>query len=190
MPRVCDLILVLLAAPLWLPLLALTAVLVAVVDGRPVFFTQPRAGRGEKVFTLWKFRTMRPGPGDDGARLTRLGRVLRSTSLDELPELFHVLAGTMALVGPRPLPATYLPRYSPEQARRHAVRPGLTGWAQVHGRNATDWPTRLAHDVWYVDHRSWRLDLAILLRTVAVVCTARGVNQPGQATMDEFKAST
>jgi lipopolysaccharide/colanic/teichoic acid biosynthesis glycosyltransferase len=135
---------------------------------------------------MWKFRTMRDGAGSDGERLTRLGRFLRATSLDELPELIHVLTGTMALVGPRPLPVRYLPRYSAEQARRHAVRPGITGWAQVNGRNLLDWETKFAYDVWYVDHRSWKLDAKILFLTVKAVLTSRGVAAQGDVTMAEF----
>ena len=115
------------------------------------------------------------------------GRFLRATSLDELPELFHVLSGRMSLVGPRPLPVAYLPRYSAEQARRHLVRPGITGWAQVHGRNETSWEERLARDVWYVDHAGFMLDMKILLMTVGMVFSARGINKSGQATMEEFK---
>jgi lipopolysaccharide/colanic/teichoic acid biosynthesis glycosyltransferase len=135
---------------------------------------------------------MRDTRGPDGSllpdeeRLTRLGSFLRSSSLDELPELVHVLSGRMSLVGPRPLPTTYLDRYSPEQARRHEVRPGLTGWAQVNGRNSTTWPERFAMDVWYVDHRSTWLDLRILTRTVRQVVTRQGIAHEGQATMHEF----
>jgi lipopolysaccharide/colanic/teichoic acid biosynthesis glycosyltransferase len=142
---------------------------------------------------LIKFRTMTDARGPDGAllpdeeRLTPLGRWLRSTSLDELPELWNVLRGDMSLVGPRPLPVTYLERYTPTEARRHEVRPGLTGWAQVNGRNGVNWDERLAMDVWYVDNRSPLLDLRILLRTVAVVLRRKGISGEGTATMRELR---
>lgn len=186
MKRLFDTVLVLVAAPFWLPLLAAVALAVWMSEGCPIFFSQMRAGWKGRPFRLLKFRTMRVGEEADAARLTRMGRFLRKTSLDELPELFHVLAGTMALVGPRPLPVRYLPRYSPEQARRHDVRPGLTGWAQVHGRNALAWEEKFAFDVWYVDHRSFVLDMRILFMTVATVLGAAGVSAPGAATMPEF----
>ena len=139
-----------------------------------------------RVFRLWKFRTMRGGPGTDAERLTRAGRFLRRTSLDELPQLFHVLSGKMALVGPRPLPARYLPRYTPEQARRHAVRPGITGWAQVNGRNALSWEEKFRLDVWYVDHRSLALDLRILWRTLLKTVRPSGIDHADGETMPEF----
>ena len=186
MKRLLDILLVLLALPLWLPLLGAVALAVLAVDGRPVFFRQERAGKGGVPFRMLKFRTMRDGAGTDEARLTRLGRFLRASSLDELPELLHVLAGTMSLVGPRPLPTRYLPRYSPEQARRHEVRPGITGWAQVHGRNLLSWEDKFAYDVWYVDHRSLLLDIKILFLTVAAVLGARGIASGQSATMEEF----
>lgn len=186
MSRLCEILLVVLAAPVWVTLAAVTALVVRCADGRPVFFRQERAGKDGRPFRMWKFRTMRDGAEPDGERLTRLGRFLRATSLDELPELIHVLTGEMALVGPRPLPVRYLPRYSPEQARRHAVRPGITGWAQVNGRNLLDWETKFAYDVWYVDHRSWKLDAKILFLTVKAVLTSRGVSAQGDVTMAEF----
>lgn len=186
MKRLLDILLVLAAAPLGLPLFICVALAVLVVEGRPLFFLQRRAGRGGQPFVLVKFRTMRPGPDPDAERLGRFGRFLRASSLDELPELLLVLTGAMSLVGPRPLPVEYLPRYSPGQARRHEVRPGITGWAQIHGRNDTTWSERLARDVWYVDHRSPALDFKILLMTAALVFTARGVSQPGSSTMREF----
>ncbi len=175
-------------APLWLG----AAAAIRVTMGAPVLYRDRRPGLGGRPFTMYKLRTMRePAPGEarlasDGARLSRLGRLLRSTSVDELPELFNVLRGDMSLVGPRPLLMQYLARYTPEQARRHEVKPGLTGWAQVNGRNALDWPERLALDVWYVDHRSFLLDLEILLRTVATVLGRRGIHAEGRATMAEF----
>lgn len=186
MKRLFDIALVLLTLPLWVPLAGVVAVVVLCVEGRPVFFSQERAGLKGRPFKMFKFRTMKTGEGDDAARLTRLGRFLRASSLDELPELVHVLAGTMSLVGPRPLPTRYLPRYSPEQARRHEVRPGITGWAQVHGRNALDWESKFAYDVWYVDHRSLGLDLKILFLTVATVFASSGISHEGEATMGEF----
>lgn len=183
--------LVLLALPL-----ALVALVVAIGLGRPVFFRQVRPGIGGRPFRLIKFRTMLDAvdsdgkPLDDAVRLTRLGRFLRASSLDELPELWNVLRGDMSLVGPRPLLMHYLPLYSPEQARRHEVRPGLTGWAQVNGRNALSWPEKLALDVWYVDHRSFRLDLRILLMTVARVLARAGISAEGSETMPEFRGES
>lgn len=187
MKRVCDILLVLLAAPLWLPVLALTALAVLIAEGRPVFFTQTRAGLHGHPFRIVKFRSMRTGSGSDAERLGRFGRFLRASSLDELPELLLVLTGKMSLVGPRPLPTRYLSRYTPEQMRRHEVRPGITGWAQIHGRNTLEWEARFAHDVWYVDHRSLWLDAKILFLTVATVFTARGIAEEGEATMSSFK---
>ena len=186
MKRLLDTIFVLVCAPLWLPILGLAALAVLCIDGRPVFFRHARAGKDGVPFDLLKLRTMRPGDAPDAERLTRLGRFLRATSLDELPELFHVLSGKMSLVGPRPLPVRYLPRYSPEQARRHEVRPGITGWAQIHGRNLLDWDSKFAHDVWYVDHRSLALDVSILFRTFAQLLAPRGIHAEGEATMTEF----
>lgn len=178
------------------PLLLVTAVLVRWQLGAPVLFRQIRPGFGARPFELWKFRTMRNVHGADGTplpdaeRLTSFGRFLRVTSLDELPELLNVLRGEMSLVGPRPLLTEYLPLYSMEQARRHEVRPGITGWAQVNGRNALDWPARLTLDVWYVDHRSFGLDLKILGLTLWKVVRREGINQPGQATMRRFTGGT
>ena len=176
------------------PVQAAVAVAVAGRLGRPVLFRQRRPGRDGVPFTILKFRTMRPldaaaGHLDDASRLTSLGRFLRATSLDELPTLVNVLRGDMSLVGPRPLLMAYLPRYSPTQARRHEVRPGLTGLAQVSGRNAVGWDERLALDVEYVDTRSLRLDLVILARTVAAVVRREGISADGEATMPEFLGS-
>lgn len=170
-----------------LPILVAVAIAVAWDLGRPVLFRQRRPGWRGVPFDLLKFRTMREGDGGDGDRLTALGRFLRSTSLDELPELWNVVRGEMSLVGPRPLLVRYLERYTPEQARRHEVRPGMTGWAQVHGRNALGWDGRLALDVWYVDNWSLALDLRILAMTVATVVGRRGIAAPGSATMPEFQ---
>lgn len=178
------------------PLLLLVAVAVRVTMGAPVLFRQTRPGRRGRPFEVLKFRTMTDRRSADGAllpdadRLTSLGRLLRRTSLDELPELVNVVRGDMSLVGPRPLLEEYLDLYTPEQARRHDVRPGITGWAQVNGRNATTWDERFAHDAYYVDHRSMRLDLHILKRTVAQVLSGAGVTQPGEATMARFTGST
>ena len=187
MKRLWETILVLLTMVLWLPLLLTVALTVLVTMGRPVWFRQERAGKGGRPFRILKFRTMRSGEGSDTERLTRVGRVLRATSLDELPQLLQVLTGTMALVGARPLPVRYLPRYTPEENRRHEVRPGITGWAQVNGRNALTWEQKFAHDVWYVDHRSFGLDVKILFRSVARVFARSGVNAGKDETMEELR---
>ena len=186
MKRLFDITLVVLAAAVWIPLLLVVALVVRMALGAPVFFVQERPGLQGRPFKLIKFRTMRSGEGTDAERLTRLGRQLRAASLDELPELWNVLRGDMSRVGPRPLLMRYLTRYTPEQARRHEVRPGITGWAQVNGRNALSWEQKFAYDVWYVDHRSLRLDLKILGLTVWQVLSRRGVNADGEATMGEF----
>ena len=177
----------LLAAPLWLPLLAAAMATVRIFDGAPVFFTQERAGLGGKPFRMLKLRTMRQGEGTDAERLTRTGRFLRATSLDELPQLLHVLSGKMSLVGPRPLPVRYLPRYSREQMRRHETRPGITGWAQVNGRNALSWQEKFENDVWYVDHRSLALDAKIIFLTVVCVLRRKNINNSAADTMTEFE---
>ena len=177
------------------PLLAVVAVIVRVRMGPPVLFRQLRPGREGRPFELTKFRTMTDQRGPDGTllpdaqRLTALGRFLRRTSIDELPELVNVVRGDMSLVGPRPLLMEYLPRYSAEQARRHEVRPGVTGWTQVNGRNELTWDEKFALDVWYVDHRSTRLDLEILGRTVSRVLGGQGVSAPGHPTMEPFRGS-
>ncbi|MBJ2164712.1 sugar transferase [Acidovorax sp. IB03] len=164
--------------------------------GSPVFFTQMRPGLQGKPFLMVKFRTMTDARGPDGAllpdadRLTPFGRFLRASSLDELPELWNVLKGDMSLVGPRPLLMEYLPLYSPEQARRHAVRPGVTGWAQVNGRNTLSWDDKFKLDVWYVDHRSLWLDLKILWLTVRKVLVREGISAAGEATMGKFTGSS
>ena len=168
------------------PLLALAAAAVRITMGSPVTFRQTRTGLHGRLFTLVKLRTMRDGDGADDARLTAVGRVLRATSLDELPQLWNVLRGDMALVGPRPLLPRYLDRYTPEQARRHEVPPGITGLTQVSGRNGLSWDEKFALDVWYVDHRSLRLDVWILWRTLAAVVRRDGVAADGHATMPEF----
>jgi len=190
--RVLDLAAVVGLAPLWLPLAALVALAVRLALGRPLLFRQLRPGLGGRPFTLLKFRTMTEARDEDGRllpddqRLRRFGSFLRRTSLDELPELFNVLRGEMSLVGPRPLLMEYLDRYTPQQARRHEVKPGITGWAQVNGRNALTWEEKFELDVWYVDHMSSWLDVKILAMTVWKVLTGEGVSQPGHATMPQF----
>ena len=181
-----DILLVLLTAPIWVPVSLIVAVAVAISMGRPVLFAQERAGLGGRPFRFLKFRSMRSGEGTDAERTTRLGRILRSTSLDELPQLLHVLSGRMSLVGPRPLPTRYLPRYSKFEARRHEVRPGITGWAQVNGRNALDWDEKFRYDVDYVDGMSFWLDAKILSLTVAQVLFPRNISHAGSETMPEF----
>ena len=174
------------------PLLLVLAALVRCKLGSPVLFKQDRPGLNSQIFTMYKFRTMTDVRNEQGEllpdeeRLPPFGRFLRSTSLDELPELINVLKGDMSLVGPRPLLARYLPRYSPMQARRHEVRPGITGWAQVNGRNAISWEEKFAHDVWYVDNFSFALDLKILAMTFWKIIKREGISQEGQATMTEF----
>lgn len=174
------------------PVMAFVALLILATMGRPVLFRQERAGKDGKPFTLYKFRTMlelRDEKGEllpDEHRLTPLGRFLRSTSLDELPELWNVLKGDMSLVGPRPLPVRYLERYTKEQARRHEVKPGLTGWAQIHGRNAISWEEKFKYDIWYVDHWNLWLDFKILALTVFKVLRREGISAEGYATMPEF----
>lgn len=177
------------------PLLILIALLVRVNMGAPVLFRQERPGLHGRPFILYKFRTMRDLRDDEGRllpdemRLTRLGQILRSTSLDELPELFNVLKGEMSLVGPRPLLMEYLNRYTPEQARRHEVKPGITGWAQVNGRNAITWEEKFKLDVWYVDNWNLGLDLKILGLTLIKVLKREGISAGGHATMPEFRGS-
>ncbi|MGB0343782.1 MAG: sugar transferase [Coraliomargarita sp.] len=180
----------LLAAVLLLGLLCLPLAVLVLLQlclmGRPVFFRQERAGLEGRPFFVLKFRTMREGPGSDDQRLTAWGRLLRSTSLDELPELWNVLKGEMSLVGPRPLPVAYLPRYSKQQARRHEVLPGITGWAQVNGRNGLTWERQFDLDLWYVENRSFILDIKILCLTIVTVLRRDDINAPGQATRSEF----
>ena len=191
--RLLDLVLTLPGLILISPLLAAIVLLIRVRLGRPVLFRQVRPGLRGEPFLVYKFRTMsdlRTADGrllPDQVRLTGLGRFLRSFSLDELPELFNVLKGEMSLVGPRPLLMEYLSRYTPEQARRHDVLPGITGWAQINGRNALTWEQKFAHDVWYVDHRSMALDVGILAQTLVKTVLREGISQPGHATAEEFK---
>jgi lipopolysaccharide/colanic/teichoic acid biosynthesis glycosyltransferase len=177
------------------PVMAATALLVRATMGGPVLFRQVRPGRGGRLFQVYKFRTMLDAHDADGhplpdeQRLTRTGRFLRATSLDELPQLWNVLRGDMSLVGPRPLLVEYLPRYSAEQARRHDVLPGITGWAQVNGRNALGWDERFRLDVWYVDHWSLALDVKILALTLLRVVQRQGISFSGEATMFKFLGS-
>ena len=190
--RFLDVIVLGLSAPLWLPALGIVAVLVRLQLGRPIFFRQMRPGRGERPFELLKFRTMTDARGPDGSllpdqrRLTSFGRWLRSTSLDELPELLNVLRGDMSLVGPRPLLMQYLPLYSDRHRRRHDVSPGLTGLAQVSGRNALTWAERFDLDVQYVERASILLDVRILARTIGIVLRREGISAHGEATMTAF----
>jgi lipopolysaccharide/colanic/teichoic acid biosynthesis glycosyltransferase len=194
--RLLDLAVSLPLALLTLPLLVLGAALAAWQNGGPWLFRQRRPGLGGQLFTLYKLQTMTaardPSTGQllpDAQRLPRLGRWLRATSLDELPQLWNIVLGDMSLVGPRPLLPEYLPLYSPEQARRHLVRPGLTGWAQVNGRNAISWPEKFAFDVWYVEHQSFWLDIRILWRTAGRVLGRRGIAAAGVATMPAFRGN-
>lgn len=176
------------------PVLLVTAVAARLALGSPVIFRQQRPGRDGALFTLYKFRTMRESTSSgeaavasDAERLTPFGTFLRASSIDELPELYNVLRGDMSIVGPRPWLPEYLPRYTPEQARRHEVRPGLTGWAQVHGRNELPWAERIAMDVWYVDHRSLLLDLKIVGMTFGAALSRKGISSAGSATAEPFR---
>jgi lipopolysaccharide/colanic/teichoic acid biosynthesis glycosyltransferase len=193
--RAFDLLLSALLLVLLAPILIWVALLVRRKLGTPVIFRQQRPGLHGRPFEMMKFRTMTDAVGPDGTllpdaeRLTRFGSFLRSSSLDELPGLVNVLKGEMSLVGPRPLLMQYLPLYSPVQARRHEVRPGLTGWAQINGRNALSWDEKFAHDIWYVDHRSFLLDFKILLLTALKVVRRDGISAAGEATMPVFRGS-
>ena len=194
--RLLDLCLTLVAFLLLLPVMGVIAVIVRLKLGAPVLFRHRRPGLHGQPFTLYKFRTMtdtRDAQGNllpDAERLTPFGRFLRSTSLDELPELFNVLKGEMSLVGPRPLLMRYLDRYTPEQMRRHEVKPGITGWAQVNGRNAITWEQKFTLDVWYVDNQSLWLDLKIIALTAWKILKREGISQPGHATAREFMGIT
>jgi sugar transferase EpsL len=187
-----DVVIVLITAPLWLIVAILVALLVQFTIGSPTYFTQLRPGLRGKPFRIVKFRTMTNALGSEGnplpdiVRLTPFGRFLRSTSLDELPELWNVLKGDMSLVGPRPLLMEYLPLYTREQVRRHDVRPGITGWAQVNGRNAISWEEKFALDLWYVEHQSLSLDLRILLLTLGRVLKRQGISAESEPTMPRF----
>jgi sugar transferase EpsL len=193
--RLFDVLVSMVAAVLLSPLLVMVSIAIFLSLGRPIFFIQQRPGLKGKPFNLVKFRTMLNSVSDDGfllpdeRRVTRLGAFIRSTSLDELPELFNVLRGDMSLVGPRPLLMEYLPLYSAHQRRRHEVKPGITGWAQVNGRNSVSWSEKFEMDVWYVDHHSLCLDLKILALTVFTVLRRKGVSKEGHATTDYFKGN-
>lgn len=190
--RLFDIVVVLSSAIIVLPIVLLLVILVRLLIGRPILFKQKRPGRHGKPFMMYKFRTMKNIYDingkllPDAQRMTKFGTFLRKSSLDELPELLNILKGDMSLVGPRPLLMEYLPRYTKKQARRHETKPGITGWAQVSGRNSLNWPDKFKLDVWYVDHQSFLLDLKILLRTVRKVLRPEGINQEGCATMTEF----
>jgi lipopolysaccharide/colanic/teichoic acid biosynthesis glycosyltransferase len=194
--RFFDLLVSVISAPVWGVLVAVVGALIRVLDGPPVFFRQTRPGYKGRPFELMKFRTMtdeRDETGEllpDSERIGRLGGFLRKTSLDELPEMLNVLKGDMSLVGPRPLLMEYLGRYSPEQSRRHDVPPGITGWAQVNGRNALSWDDKFALDIWYVDNHSLALDLKILGKTVGQVLSREGISADGHATMPKFGEET
>lgn len=195
MKRILDLLSATLGLLLLSPLILGLALLIRLKLGSPVFFTQTRPGLHGKPFSMIKFRTMtdaRDANGEllpDSIRLTTFGKFLRSSSLDELPELWNVLKGDMSLVGPRPLLMEYLPRYTPEQARRHDARPGITGWAQINGRNAISWEEKFTLDVWYVDNQSFWLDLKILILTVKKVFMREGISAKGETTMPKFTGS-
>jgi sugar transferase EpsL len=194
--RWLDLLLTVPAVIILLPLYAIIASGVRIFIGSPILFSQNRPGLGGSTFILYKFRTMTQERDEkgallpDAARLKAVGLFLRATSLDELPELWNVLKGDMCLVGPRPLLMQYLDRYTPEQARRHEVKPGITGWAQVNGRNAITWEEKFKLDVWYVDNRSLWLDVKIITMTIWKIFKREGISQPGQATMEEFRGSS
>lgn len=190
--RIYDIAFSLIFVLLSSPVLLIICILCLLFTGQPVIFSQLRPGKDGKPFKIFKFRTMNDHKDKDGSflpdsrRLTVFGGILRRTSLDELPELFNVLIGDMSLVGPRPLLTQYLRRYTKEQARRHEVRPGITGWAQVNGRNAITWEEKFKLDVWYVDHMSFKLDMKILWMTFIKVLKREGISAPGHATMEEF----
>lgn len=195
MNRLSNLVMASIAFIVLLPLIALIAVSVRIGIGKPVIFVQDRPGRGGNLFRLFKFRTMRDAvdsagrPLPDADRLTRFGSLLRRSSLDELPELWNVIRGDMNLVGPRPLLTEYLPLYTEDQMRRHDVLPGITGWSQVNGRNALSWEEKFALDTWYVDNRSFLLDMKILALTIAAVFRTHEINQEGHATAEKFKGT-
>ena len=193
--RIIDLILSFIAIIVLSPVLLIVAILVRIKLGSPVIFKQKRPGMNEKIFTLYKFRTMTDETDEQGnllpdeVRLTKFGKLLRSTSLDELPELFNILKGDMAIVGPRPLLVRYLPRYNEHQKKRHNVRPGFTGYAQVNGRNSISWEEKFDFDVYYVEHVSFLLDVKIIFKTIKVVFAREGISSDTSATMEEFKGS-
>ena len=189
MKRCTDILVALVLLILFSPILLCLALLTRSFNGWPIVFSQTRPGLHGKLFTLYKFRSMKTGEGLDEDRLTPFGKLLRKSSLDELPQLWNVLRGDMSLVGPRPLLVQYLPLYNGRQAKRHDVRPGITGWSQVNGRNEPSWEERLERDVWYVEHQSFILDCRIILKTVGKLFSASGVSAKGQATVKPFKGT-
>ncbi|WP_430535356.1 sugar transferase [Listeria rocourtiae] len=190
-----DIAIALVLLAIFSPVLLVLGVLIAIINGRPIIFKQVRVGEGEKLFTIYKFCTMNHMKDSEGnllpddQRLTLFGKILRKTSLDELPQLWNIVKGDMAFIGPRPLRDAYLPLYSDEQRKRHNVKPGITGWAQVNGRNAISWEEKFRLDVHYTQHRSFRLDMKILVLTVQKVLFAHGVSQAGQVTVEKFQGS-
>lgn len=196
MKRVLDFLVAAVAFVMLFPVILVVALLIRLYLGKPVLFCQRRPGFHEKSINVYKFRTMALLYDTDGTllsdseRMTKLGTFLRNYSLDELPQLFNVLKGDLSLVGPRPLLIEYLPLYSEEQSRRHQVRPGITGWAQVNGRNAISWEEKFKYDVWYVDHQSFGLDLKILWMTLKKVISSEGISQKGNVTMEKFQGNS
>ena len=189
MKRCTDILVALVLLILFSPILFCVSLLTLAFNGRPILFSQTRPGLHGKLFTLYKFRSMKTGEGLDGDRLTPFGKLLRKSSLDELPQLWNVLRGDMSLVGPRPLLEQYLSLYNARQARRHDVKPGVTGWSQVNGRNEPSWEERLERDVWYAEHQSFILDCRIILKTAFKVISSSGVSAKGQATVEPFKGT-
>lgn len=193
--RLLDFILSLIALVVLSPIILVIAILVRIKLGSPVIFKQKRPGLNEKIFTLYKFRTMTDAKDESGnllpdnVRLTKFGKILRSTSLDELPELFNILKGDMSIVGPRPLLVKYLPLYNKNQKHRHDVRPGFTGWAQCNGRNAISWEEKFDLDIYYVKHLSFFIDVKILFKTVKIVLLREGISSDTSVTMEEFRGS-
>ncbi len=193
--RLFDLFIVIISLPFCLPLFVVVTIVLFFANGGSVFFTQTRVGKGNRLFKILKFKSMNDKKGADGQllpdaeRLTFVGAMVRKTSLDELPQLLNVLKGEMSLVGPRPLLPEYIPLYNAEQAKRHNVLPGITGWAQVNGRNAISWKEKFELDVWYVEHQSFLLDLKILYRTVKKVFVSEGISAEGSVTIEKFKGN-
>lgn len=193
--RILDFILSLIALVILSPIILVIAILVRIKLGSPVIFKQKRPGLNEKIFTLYKFRTMTDAKDENGnllpdnIRLTKFGKILRSTSLDELPELFNIIKGDMSIVGPRPLLVKYLPLYNKSQKHRHDVRPGFTGWAQCNGRNALSWEEKFDLDIYYVNHVSFFIDVKILFKTIKIVLLREGISSDTSVTMEEFRGS-
>lgn len=196
MARLLDIMTAIMLLIVLSPVMLVFALIIALTMGRPVIFRQKRPGRNGLIFNLYKFRTMTDKRGPDGhllpdeQRLTQIGKFIRATSIDELPQFWNIIKGNMSLVGPRPLLAEYLELYTPRQARRHEVRPGITGWAQVNGRNAISWEEKFEMDVWYVDHKSLLLDIRILAMTCVKVLRRKGISAENEATMSKFTGSS